>query len=140
VSRATANAIIRAKREGRPVIAVGTTAVRAVESAAAEAVAQGSNDVVVPCSGPTKLLLQPGVPIRAIDGLLTNFHLPKSTLMALVAAFIGVPNLLAAYRHAVAARYRFFSYGDAMLIRRKLPTSAALESVAVASARAEAAQ
>ncbi|MBI2392574.1 MAG: tRNA preQ1(34) S-adenosylmethionine ribosyltransferase-isomerase QueA [Deltaproteobacteria bacterium] len=129
VSRATAQAIVKARREGRPVLAVGTTAVRALETAARIAEQRGSSDPIVACSGSTNLLLQPGEPIRVVDAMLTNFHLPKSTLLALVASFIGVHVLRAAYAHAIAHDYRFYSYGDAMLIRRKLPVEQVLESV-----------
>jgi S-adenosylmethionine:tRNA ribosyltransferase-isomerase len=118
VGRATAQAIVAAKREGRPVIAVGTTTVRALEAAAIEARTQHATDPIVACAGTTRLLLQPGSPLSIVDGLLTNFHLPRSTLLALVAAFIGLDNLRAAYAHAVAHEYRFYSYGDAMLIPR----------------------
>ncbi len=120
VSKAAARAINAAKKEGRPILAVGTTVVRALESAARTARAQGSTDPLVPCNGTTNLLLQPGEPIHVVDALLTNFHLPKSTLLALVAAFLGLDNLHTAYKHAIEKEYRFFSYGDAMLIRKKL--------------------
>jgi len=120
VSKAAARAVNAAKKEGRPILAVGTTVVRALESAARLAREQGSNDPVVACNGTTNLLLQPGEPIHVVDALLTNFHLPKSTLLALVATFLGVENLHAAYKHAIEHEYRFYSYGDAMLIRRKI--------------------
>ncbi|MEO7094181.1 MAG: S-adenosylmethionine:tRNA ribosyltransferase-isomerase, partial [Polyangiales bacterium] len=108
------------KRAGRPVIAVGTTVVRALEAAALHAKEAGEKEPLVACSGTTKLLLQPGSRLRIVDGLLTNFHLPRSTLLALVAAVIGTDNLKHAYAHAIAQKYRFYSYGDAMLIRRVL--------------------
>lgn len=120
VSRAAARAIVAAKQEGRPIVAIGTTVVRTLEAAARIAASSGSADVIVPCNGTTNLLLQPGAPIMVVDALLTNFHLPKSTLLALVASFLGLKNLHAAYAHAIAHQYRFYSYGDAMLIRRKL--------------------
>lgn len=129
VSRATAKAIVDAKREGRPVLCVGTTSVRAVETAARIAEERGSSDPIVACSGSTNLLLQPGERIRVVDALLTNFHLPKSTLLALVASFIGLHDLRVAYKHAIEKEYRFYSYGDAMLIRRKLPVEQVLESL-----------
>jgi len=129
VSRATAKAIVDAKRAGRPIVCVGTTSVRAVETAARIAEERGSSDPIVACSGSTNLLLQPGERIRVVDALLTNFHLPKSTLLALVASFIGIHDLKAAYQHAIAKEYRFYSYGDAMLIRRKLPVEQVLESL-----------
>ncbi|MFI5297105.1 MAG: tRNA preQ1(34) S-adenosylmethionine ribosyltransferase-isomerase QueA [Polyangiales bacterium] len=129
VSRATAEAVNKAKREGRPVFCVGTTAVRAIETAARIAEERGSDAAIVACEGETRLLLQPGERLRVVDGLLTNFHLPKSTLLALVATFLGVENVHTAYAHAVAREYRFYSYGDAMLIKRALAPEAALASV-----------
>ncbi len=133
VPRAAVEAIARAKREGRPVIAVGTTVVRALEAAAREAERVGAHELQ-PFHGATRLLLQPGERLRVVDALLTNFHLPKSTLLALVATFLGVPNLHRVYRHAIDAEYRFYSYGDAMLIRRALDPEAAKATVAVAEA------
>jgi S-adenosylmethionine:tRNA ribosyltransferase-isomerase len=95
-------------RGGR-VVAVGTTAARALETAAC-------NGSLAPFSGETRLFIQPGYRFRVVDVLVTNFHLPESSLLVLAAAFAGLEPVLRAYRHAVAARYRFFSYGDAMLI------------------------
>jgi S-adenosylmethionine:tRNA ribosyltransferase-isomerase len=89
---------------------VGSTVVRALESAAA------GDGTVRPGPGDTRLLITPGYRFRAVDRLVTNFHLPRSTLLMLVAAFGGYDAVRAAYRHAVAARYRFYSYGDAMVI------------------------
>jgi S-adenosylmethionine:tRNA ribosyltransferase-isomerase len=103
-------AIARAKREGRRVIAVGTTTTRALEDAA-----RGDGRVHAG-TGTAALFIYPGYSFRAIDSLLTNFHLPASSLLMLVSAFAGTDALLAAYREAVAERYRFYSYGDAMLI------------------------
>lgn len=108
-------AVVRARQRNAPVVAVGTTVVRALESAA---------DLDCPgqiraTRGQTRLLIQPGFGFRVVDALLTNFHVPKSTLLALVAAFAGYDTAMRAYRHAVAARYRFLSYGDAMWIPRK---------------------
>jgi S-adenosylmethionine:tRNA ribosyltransferase-isomerase len=94
--------------KARRVLAVGTTTLRALESAAATGAASGETD----------LFIYPGYEFRVVDRLLTNFHLPKSTLLMLVCAFAGRDNMLRAYRHAVERRYRFFSYGDAMLIER----------------------
>jgi S-adenosylmethionine:tRNA ribosyltransferase-isomerase len=93
---------------GRRVLAVGTTSLRALEAAAATGAAAGETD----------LFIYPGYTFRVVDRLLTNFHLPKSTLLMLVCAFAGRDKIMAAYRHAVGERYRFFSYGDAMLIER----------------------
>jgi len=110
VGEQTAQAIERAHAEGRRVIAVGTTTVRVLESAAAEAGHVRSFD------GSATLTVLPGYRFRVADALLTNFHLPRSSLLLLVAAFAGREPVLRAYRHAVEARYRFYSYGDAMLI------------------------
>jgi S-adenosylmethionine:tRNA ribosyltransferase-isomerase len=115
IPEGTVESIARAKREQRPVLAVGTTVVRALEDAAEKAA--GSNTLLRPGRFEASIFLFPGKPFRVIDQLLTNFHLPKSSLLALVAAFAGLENTLAAYRHAVAAGYRFYSYGDCMLIR-----------------------
>jgi S-adenosylmethionine:tRNA ribosyltransferase-isomerase len=106
----TADAVNRARAEGRRVIAVGTTTTRALEWAS------GTNGRVRAGRGAADLYIYPGYSFKAIDGLITNFHLPRSTLLLLVSAFCGWDVLLAAYRHAVAGRYRFYSYGDAMLI------------------------
>jgi S-adenosylmethionine:tRNA ribosyltransferase-isomerase len=111
----TAAAVGRARERGAPVIAVGTTVVRALES-----VAQAEGQVPAG-AGETRLLIQPGYRFRVVDQLLTNFHLPASTLLALVSAFAGRARILAAYQAAIDARYRFFSYGDAMLIRSRAP-------------------
>jgi S-adenosylmethionine:tRNA ribosyltransferase-isomerase len=110
IPEATASAVGRAKHEGRRVVAVGTTTVRTLEGSAA-----AHGEVL---GGPfeTNLFLIPGAPFRVVDALLTNFHLPRSTLLMLVSAFAGRENVLAAYRTAVAEGYRFFSYGDAMFI------------------------
>jgi S-adenosylmethionine:tRNA ribosyltransferase-isomerase len=107
----TAARVNRAKAEGRRVVAVGTTSVRTLE---ASALAHGS--AVAAGAFETDLFLVPGAPFRVVDALLTNFHLPRSTLLMLVSAFAGRENVLAAYREAVAAGYRFFSYGDAMFV------------------------
>jgi S-adenosylmethionine:tRNA ribosyltransferase-isomerase len=113
VSRRTADAITEARAAGKKIVAVGTTVVRALESAAAE------TGEVRATSGETALLIQPGYRFRAIDMLLTNFHLPRSTLLALVCAFGGTERVIAAYETAVRESYRFFSYGDAMLLDRE---------------------
>jgi len=110
----------RCRARGGRVIAVGTTALRALESAAAG----GS---LAPGAGDTRLFITPGYRFQVVDGLVTNFHLPESTLLMLVAAFVGRERILAAYAHAVAERYRFFSYGDAMFL---LPAPAARRSAA----------
>jgi len=110
VSDATARAINRAGEEGRRVIAVGTTTVRTLESVADDTGRARAFD------GVADITIRPGHPFRVIDALVTNFHLPRSSLLLLVAAFAGHDSVLHAYHHAVAARYRFYSYGDAMLI------------------------
>ena len=115
IPEATAVAIARAKREQRPILAVGTTVVRALEDAAQKAA--GTNTLLRAGQFEASIFLFPGKPFRVVDQLLTNFHLPRSSLLALVAAFAGLENTLAAYRHAVDAGYRFYSYGDCMLIR-----------------------
>ncbi len=109
IDQPLAAAFAAARREGRRVIAVGTTVVRALESAVT---AEGTLRIG---EGTTDLFLQPGATFRAVDGLLTNFHLPKSSLLVLVSAFAGVERVRAAYAEAVAQRYRFFSYGDCCL-------------------------
>jgi S-adenosylmethionine:tRNA ribosyltransferase-isomerase len=109
----TAAALAAARAAGRPVIAVGTTVVRALEAAARAAGAGGS---VAAGEGATDLMLLPGDPFLVVNGLVTNFHLPRSTLLMLVAAFAGRDEILAAYADAIARGYRFYSYGDAMLI------------------------
>jgi S-adenosylmethionine:tRNA ribosyltransferase-isomerase len=108
-----AQQINRARRQGGRIIAVGTTSVRTLESAARQA---GAGDVVGPFSGPTDLFILPGYTFRAVDAMVTNFHLPRSTLLMLVSAFAGRERILETYRTAVEMEYRFFSFGDAMLI------------------------
>jgi S-adenosylmethionine:tRNA ribosyltransferase-isomerase len=108
VPEATASRVLDAKRAGRPILAIGTTSVRALESWALDA---------NPRSGETSLLIQPGFRFTTVDLLLTNLHLPRSTLLSLVMAFAGIDRVRAAYESAVRERYRFFSYGDAMLFR-----------------------
>jgi len=111
-------AIERTRSLGGRVVAVGTTVVRALESAALAA-GQAATRTLEPYSGETRLFIRPGFQFQVSDVLLTNFHLPESTLLMLVCAFAGQPEVLAAYAHAVRARYRFFSYGDAMLLTRR---------------------
>ncbi|WP_113627192.1 tRNA preQ1(34) S-adenosylmethionine ribosyltransferase-isomerase QueA [Pectobacterium peruviense] len=106
------DAVLACKARGNRVIAVGTTSVRSLESAA-----QASQDApIAPFFGDTKIFIYPGYHYRIIDALVTNFHLPESTLIMLVSAFAGYHNTMSAYREAVAEQYRFFSYGDAMFI------------------------
>ncbi|MDO8346627.1 MAG: tRNA preQ1(34) S-adenosylmethionine ribosyltransferase-isomerase QueA [Rugosibacter sp.] len=108
----TAAAIAAARLRGGRVIAIGTTSLRALESAA-------SDSGIKVGAGETAIFITPGFRFRVADALLTNFHLPRSTLLMLISAFAGYEEIRAAYRHAIAARYRFFSYGDAMLLTRK---------------------
>lgn len=111
VSAATCDAIARTRELGGRVIAIGTTVVRSLESAAAAGRLQ-------PFSGDTRIFIRPGFDFQVVDALLTNFHLPESTLLMLVTAFGGFAAVMRAYQHAVAQRYRFFSYGDAMFLER----------------------
>ena len=104
-------AIQAARAAGGRIVAAGTTVVRALESAAA-------GGTLAPATGETQIFITPGFEFRVVDLLLTNFHLPRSTLLMLVSAFAGHAHAMALYRHAIAARYRFFSYGDAMLLLR----------------------
>lgn len=111
VTAETAAALTRARQQGRRIVAVGTTTVRALESLTIAA-----NGTVEPMAGEARLFIHPGHRFRLVDGLITNFHLPKSSLLLLVAAFGGREPVLAAYHEAVEHGYRFYSYGDAMLI------------------------
>jgi S-adenosylmethionine:tRNA ribosyltransferase-isomerase len=110
VPEEAARAVNAARSEGRRVIAVGTTSVRVLESAA------GPEGALAAGAGQTDLVITPGHRFRLVDGLLTNFHLPRSSLLLLVSAFAGRERVLRAYAHAVRAGYRFYSYGDAMLL------------------------
>lgn len=109
VSSQVCEAVRATRARGGRVIAVGTTVVRSLESAA-------QSGTLEPFEGETRLFIRPGYRFRVVDALLTNFHLPESTLLMLVCAFGGYDTVMAAYRHAVAQRYRFFSYGDAMFV------------------------
>ena len=110
VSEETARLINEAKRAGRRIVAVGTTSVRTLESAGQSGVVQAGRDA-------TELFIYPGYEFKIVDAMVTNFHLPQSTLLMMISAFAGKEHVLAAYREAVAAKYRFFSFGDAMWIR-----------------------
>jgi S-adenosylmethionine:tRNA ribosyltransferase-isomerase len=112
VGAPTVDAIRATKAAGGRVVAVGTTTVRSLESAARGGTLQ-------PTTGETDIFITPGFAFRVVDLLVTNFHLPRSTLMMLISAFAGHAHVMALYRHAVAQRYRFFSYGDSMLLRRQ---------------------
>jgi S-adenosylmethionine:tRNA ribosyltransferase-isomerase len=117
ITQEAAEQIIQAKEKRRPVLAVGTTAVRALEGAGRRAEESGAEQFILPGKAETSIFIKPGYKFRVVDMLLTNFHLPKSTLLALVSAFAGREAVLNAYAHAVQERYRFYSYGDCMLIR-----------------------
>jgi S-adenosylmethionine:tRNA ribosyltransferase-isomerase len=118
VSAATAEAVNQARRDGGRIVAVGTTSLRLLESAASE------DGLVHPFAGETALFITPGYRFRAVDALLTNFHLPRSTLLMLVSAFRGRERMLAAYAHAISAGYRFHSYGDACFLERQVTGTA----------------
>jgi S-adenosylmethionine:tRNA ribosyltransferase-isomerase len=115
IGESAAQAIEQARRANRPVLAVGTTVVRALEDAVGKNAGRG--EIVAPGKAEAQIFLYPGKTFRIVNQLLTNFHLPQSSLLALVAAFAGREPVLQAYRHAVESGYRFYSYGDAMLIR-----------------------
>lgn len=115
ITAPAAEAMNRAVRDGRRIVAVGTTVVRTLESAALEASRAGRLELH-PHSGETEIFISPGFQFRLVSALLTNFHLPQSSLLMLVSAFAGRERVLVAYNHAVAARYRFFSYGDCMFV------------------------
>ena len=115
VSEAAVAAVGAARERGGRVVAVGTTSARSLESAAR------ATGTLQPIRGETDIFITPGFEFRVVDALLTNFHLPRSTLMMLVSAFAGHAHVMALYRHAIEARYRFFSYGDAMLLARATP-------------------
>jgi S-adenosylmethionine:tRNA ribosyltransferase-isomerase len=111
VPQTTVDAIAATKARGGRVVAVGTTTLRSLESAARLGALQA-------CTGDTDIFITPGFQFRVVDRLITNFHLPKSTLMMLVSAFAGHAHVMALYRHAIESRYRFFSYGDSMQLAR----------------------
>ncbi len=117
VPAATAERIRAARAAGRSILAIGTTVVRALEDAALRVADSRSDAISLEGAGEARIFITPGFHFRVIDALLTNFHLPRSSLLALVSAFAGRERVLAAYRHAVEAGYRFYSYGDCMLIR-----------------------
>jgi len=112
VPQATVDAIAATRARGGRVVAVGTTTIRSLESAARGGALQA-------CTGDTDIFITPGFEFRVVDRLITNFHLPRSTLMMLISAFAGHAHVMALYRHAIESRYRFFSYGDAMLLQNR---------------------
>ncbi|MGB9128839.1 MAG: tRNA preQ1(34) S-adenosylmethionine ribosyltransferase-isomerase QueA [Thiobacillus sp.] len=114
IPQATVDAILETRARGGRVVAVGTTSLRALEAAAQQGTLHAG-------SGETDIFITPGYRFRVVDALLTNFHLPRSTLLMLVSAFAGVDPIRAAYAHAIAERYRFFSYGDAMFLEKSAP-------------------
>ena len=111
VDEALVQLVNRTRRNGNRVVGVGTTVVRALETAS-------QNDQLVPFEGETDLYIYPGYRFRSVDVLLTNFHLPRSSLLIMVSAFSGVDRIRVAYEHALKQRYRFFSYGDCMIVNR----------------------
>ena len=124
VPEATVAAIARTRAAGGRVVAAGTTALRALESAARQAAMDADSpgaphDLLVAGARETDIFITPGFEFRVVDRLITNFHLPKSTLLMLVSAFAGHATMHALYRHAIESQYRFFSYGDAMLLDRQ---------------------
>jgi S-adenosylmethionine:tRNA ribosyltransferase-isomerase len=118
IDAATADRLNAARSRGGRLIAVGTTSLRLLESAA------GEDGVIRPFEGDTEIFITPGYRFRAVDGLMTNFHLPRSTLFMLVSALMGLERMQAAYAHAIAGGYRFYSYGDACLLLPSRPASA----------------
>ncbi|HEY6864493.1 MAG TPA: S-adenosylmethionine:tRNA ribosyltransferase-isomerase, partial [Burkholderiales bacterium] len=116
IPEATVAAVAAAKRRGGKVVAVGTTTVRCLEGSAAAA--PNREGAIAAGAGETDLFIAPGFEFRVVDRLITNFHLPKSTLIVLVSAFAGIERVRRAYAHAIERRYRFYSYGDAMLVDR----------------------
>ena len=116
ISEETAEKIAAARKAGRRIVAIGTTVVRALEDSARRAATAGSRKLLVTGRAEARIFITPGYEFQIADALLTNFHLPRSTLLVLVSAFAGRENVLAAYRHAVESAYRFYSYGDCMLI------------------------
>jgi S-adenosylmethionine:tRNA ribosyltransferase-isomerase len=113
IDAATAQELNAARARGGRVVAVGTTALRVLESATRE------DGVILPFADKTAIFITPGYRFRAVDALLTNFHLPRSTLFMLVSAFSGLERMKAAYAHALCSGYRFYSYGDACLLLRR---------------------
>ena len=115
INEQVVSAIARTREQGGRVVAVGTTTVRALESAYVY------NQLKAPCNQPTEIFIYPGFEFKVVDALITNFHLPKSTLLMMVSAFAGYETIMQAYQHAIAKGYRFFSYGDAMFLNNSNP-------------------
>ncbi|HPL57212.1 MAG TPA: tRNA preQ1(34) S-adenosylmethionine ribosyltransferase-isomerase QueA [Flexilinea sp.] len=116
LSADTAKKITETRTNGHRIVAVGTTSARTLESAAQAALKAGSPDCVIPISGDTGIYILPGYEFRAVDAMITNFHLPKSTLIMMISAFTSREKILSVYQQAIDMKYRFFSFGDAMLI------------------------
>ena len=114
IPQPTVDAILETRTRGGRVVAVGTTSLRALEAAAQSGQLHAG-------SSETDIFITPGYRFKVVDALITNFHLPRSTLLMLVSAFAGLDAIRAAYAHAIAERYRFFSYGDAMLLEKRPP-------------------
>ncbi|WP_392432044.1 tRNA preQ1(34) S-adenosylmethionine ribosyltransferase-isomerase QueA [Yersinia sp. HM-2024] len=125
VSQEVVDAVLACKARGNRVVAVGTTSVRSLESAAKAS----DNGLIAPFFGDTRIFIYPGYHYHIVDALITNFHLPESTLIMLVSAFAGYKNTMNAYQQAVAEQYRFFSYGDAMFITRNPQASSEMISL-----------
>ena len=115
MSEETASILNKAKEEKRRIIAVGTTSTRVIET-----IATKNNGKFTESSGETNIFIYPGYEFRGIDALITNFHLPKSTLLMLVSALAGKDNIMKAYKEAIEKKYRFFSFGDAMFIKKDI--------------------
>lgn len=116
LSQETADVINETRRNGGRVIAVGTTSVRTLENAGKATMVDGPSSIVKPFTGATSLFILPGYQFKVVDAMITNFHLPKSTLIMLVSAFAGQEKILETYKLAIKEGYRFFSFGDAMFI------------------------
>lgn len=127
IDQSACDAINRARKENRRVIAVGTTSVRCLETAAQHSIKSHADGVLRPFEGETDIFIYPGYEFKQVDALVTNFHLSESTLLMLVSAFAGYQHIMDAYKEAVELRYRFFSYGDAMWLTHK--PSAPLEKI-----------
>jgi S-adenosylmethionine:tRNA ribosyltransferase-isomerase len=121
VSEAAARAVAETKAAGGRIVAVGTTSLRLLESAAGLGGSGGADSSVAPFEGETDIFITPGFRFRVVDLLITNFHLPRSTLFMLVAAFSGLARMKAAYTYAISSGYRFYSYGDACLLHLEPP-------------------
>ncbi|MCZ8529731.1 tRNA preQ1(34) S-adenosylmethionine ribosyltransferase-isomerase QueA [Alteromonas sp. PRIM-21] len=118
VPQEVVDAVLATKANGKRVIAVGTTSVRSLESAAKASAERGDGELIAPFNEDTEIFIYPGFEFKVVDAMFTNFHLPESTLMMLISAFAGKDNVMNAYQEAIEKEYRFFSYGDSMFIER----------------------